>query len=98
VPNERLVNPDVGVYQRSANELWVYDTRPEAGVGAHVLDEDAVRMIRAANVRLVRITMYWYQVENTTTPGKYDPAAMGRWDELVARCEKAGIYARGVCV
>ena len=33
MPNERLLNKDVAVYRRSPTELWVYDTRPEAGVG-----------------------------------------------------------------
>ncbi len=91
IPNERLFNPDLAVYRRSATELWVYDTRPEAGVGAHSLDENTIRLIRAANVRLVRTTMYWYAIENTTTPGKYDPKALAKWDDLVQRCDKGGI-------
>jgi hypothetical protein len=91
IPTEKLINPDVAVYRRSPTELWVYDTRPELGVGAHQLDADDIKMIRAANMRLVRNTMYWYLVENTTTPGKYDPAQLRHWDDLVARCDRAGI-------
>jgi len=91
IPNDRLTNPDLAVYRRSATELWVYDTRPEAGVGAHSLDDNALAMIRAANMRLVRTTMYWNTIENTTTPGQYDATALARWDDALNRCDKAGI-------
>lgn len=91
IPNERLANDNVGVYRRSATELWVYDTRPEAGVGAHQLDDDAIKLVRGANMRLVRVTMYWYLVENTAEPGKYDPKALAHWDDLLKRCERGGV-------
>jgi hypothetical protein len=91
VPNEKLANPDVAVYRRSPQELLVYDTRPEIGVGAHRLDDNSIQMMRAANLRLVRHTMYWNQVENTTTPGQYDAKALAKWDDLVSRCERSGI-------
>jgi hypothetical protein len=91
VPDERLINPDVAVYRRSATELWVYDVRPEAGVGAHNLDDNAIRIVRAANMRLVRLTMYWNLIETTATPGKYDARALAQWDDLLKRCEKGGI-------
>lgn len=87
IPHERLTNPDVTVYRRSQTVLWVYNSRPELGVGAHALDDHSIQMMRAANLRLVRITMYWNQVENTATPVKYDTNAMVRWDDLVARCD-----------
>jgi Cellulase (glycosyl hydrolase family 5) len=91
IPNERLTNPDVAVYRRSPQELWVYDTRPEAGVGAHGLDDNAIQLMHAANLRLVRYTMYWYQIENTIVAGKYDEKALAKWDDLVARCDRSGI-------
>lgn len=91
IANERLLNPDVAIYRRSATELWVYDTRPEAGVGAHQLDDHSIKMIQAANMRLVRHTMYWGLIENTQAPGKYDAAALKAFDDTVARCDKAGL-------
>lgn len=91
IPNERLLNADVAVYRRSPTELWVYDTRPEVGVGAHNVDAATLAMIRALNMRLVRHTMYWYQVENTETPGVYDPKMLAHWDEVVRRCEQMNI-------
>jgi hypothetical protein len=91
VPNERLLNPDVAVYRRSATELWVYDTRPEAGVGAHAMDAQTLTLIRALGVRLVRHTMYWNQIEPTETPGQYDAKRLAEWDDVVARCGRAGI-------
>lgn len=91
IPTEKLNNPDVSLYRRSPTELWVYDTRPEVGVGSHSLDEADIKLIRAANIRLVRITMYWGAIENTETPGKYDAKALRDWDNLVDRADRAGI-------
>ena len=91
IPNERLSNPDIAIYRRSPSELWVYDTRPETGVGAHALDDQDMKLIRAANIRLVRVTMYWNQIENTTTPGRYDAKALAHWDDLLRRCDEGGI-------
>ena len=91
IPNDRLNNPEIAVYRRSPTELWIYDTRPETGVGAHQLDDETIKQIRTANIRLVRITMYWGIIENTTTPGQYDPKALTHWDDLIKRCDQAGI-------
>ena len=87
IANERLLNTDLAVYRRSPTQLWVYDTRPEVGVGAHQGDAPNLDMIRSLKMRLVRHTMYWYQIENTTTPGVYDQKALARWDEFARRCE-----------
>lgn len=91
IPNDRLLNPDIAVYRRSSAELWVYDARPEVGVGSHQADRQALDQIRALKMRLMRITMYWNEVENTTTPGRYDPAALAKWDDIARRCRQAGI-------
>jgi len=91
IPTEKLNNPDIALYRRSPTELWVYDTRPEVGVGSHSLDDNDIKLIKAANIRLVRITMYWGAIENTETPGKYDAKALRDWDNLVDRADRAGI-------
>ncbi len=91
IPTEKLNNPDITVYRRSPTELWVYDTRSEVGVGSHSLDDADIKLIRGANIRLVRITMYWGAIENTETPGKYDAKALRDWDNLVDRADRAGI-------
>src|ERR1051325_10707287 len=80
IPTEKLSNPDIALYRRSPTELWVYDTRPEVGVGSHSLDDNDIKLIKAADIRLVRITMYWGAIENTETPGKYDAKALRDWD------------------
>jgi hypothetical protein len=91
IPTEKLNNPDIALYRRSPTELWVYDTRPEVGVGSHSLDDNDIKLIRAANIRLVRITMYWGAIENTETPGKYDAKALRDWDNLVDLADRGGI-------
>ena len=90
IPNERLTNDDVAVYRRSPTELWVYDTRPEVGVGVHIVDDNAVRLVRGANLRLVRTTLYWNVVE-PAEEGKYDEKALAEFDAEVARCDRAGV-------
>jgi hypothetical protein len=91
IPNERLANDNVGVYRRSTTELWVYDARPEVGVGSHQLDDESLRLVRVANLRLVRVTMYWNQVETTAEAGKYDAKAIAQWEDALRRCERAGV-------
>src|SRR5438045_2750005 len=86
VPNERLLNKDLAVYRRSATELWVYDSRPEAGVGSHQMDSQTLDLICKMGVRLVRHTMYWNLIETTDTPGRYDPKALAQWDDIIVRC------------
>lgn len=91
MPNERLLNKDIAVYRRSAAELWVYDTRPEVGIGSHSMDPSTLDLIRKMGVRLVRHTMYWNQVEPTTTSGQYDAKVLKQWDDTITRCQKTGI-------
>jgi hypothetical protein len=54
IPNDRLLNQDVAVYRRSPTELWVYDTRPEVGVGAHQFDDASIEQVKAAVSRASR--------------------------------------------
>src|SRR3954464_4013590 len=91
IPTEKLNNPDIALYRRSPTELWAYDPRPEVGVGSHSLDDTDIKLIKAANIRLVRITMYWGQIENTESPGKLDPTAFRNRDNLVDRADRAGL-------
>ena len=48
-------------------------------------------LVRALGIRLVRHTMYWYQIENTDAPGVYDGGALAAWDDLVRRCNEQGV-------
>ncbi len=91
IPALLLRNPDVRVYRRSPTELWVYDMRPELGMGMHGMPDEQIDMVSALGIRLVRHTMYWYLMENTTDPGVYDPKYLARWDDLVQRCQQKGI-------
>lgn len=78
-------------YLKSPSELIVYDARPELGIGMHGIDDESVSLVRKLGVRFVRHTMYWYLIENTTTPGKYDEAQLHAWDELVRVCQAQGV-------
>lgn len=60
-------------------------------MGMHQLDEQQVSLVRSLGIRLVRYTMYWAKIENTTTPGQYDPEQLRVWDELVRFGQQQGI-------
>lgn len=90
-PTHFLLNKDLAVYRRSPTELWVYDTRPELGMGMHGVADDQLDLVRALGIRLVRHTLYWYNMENTEEPGVYDPGYLASWDDLVQRCQQKGI-------
>ncbi len=83
--------PDYRVWQRSPDELWVYDNRPELGIGMHGMTDKQLDLVRALGIRLVRITLYWQEMEKTETPGVYDAKYLRHWDELVARAKKHGV-------
>lgn len=91
IPTMLLDNDDVRVYRRAPTELWVYDMRPELGMGMHGMPDEQIDMVRALGIRVVRHTMYWYSMENSTEPGVYNPEYLARWDDLVQRCPQKGI-------
>ncbi len=76
---------------RVGNRLMVHDPRVELGIGMHDMSAQQIGLVRDLGIRLVRHTMYWYQIETGTQAGAYDEAALGRWDELVDRCDREGI-------
>ncbi len=79
------------VCRLSERRVMVYDPRVELGIGMHGMPDEQIALVRALGVRLVRHTMYWYEIENTETPGRYDDGALRQWDDLVRRCEQQGI-------
>ena len=76
---------------RVGDRLMVYDPRVELGIGMHAMPDEHIRLVGDLGIRFVRHTMYWAQVENTTSPGAYDEAALAHWDDLVRRCDEAGV-------
>jgi hypothetical protein len=70
-------------YWRSNEELWVYDKRPELGMGVHppirALD---VTQLKAANLRTVRVSLWW---------GWWNDEQRAVWDEMVPRLQRDGI-------
>ena len=96
IPTMLLDNDEVRVYRRSPTALWVYDMRPELGIGMHGMPDEQLDMVRALGIRVVRHTMYWYSMENTTQAGVYAPEYLARWDDLVQRCQQKGIELEAI--
>ena len=89
-----ILEPDDRPYvawRRSPNELWVYDRRTELGVGMHDVGLDQFELAKRLGIRLVRRTLYWYQVENTQQPGVHDAVALKGYDAIIQRAADAGI-------
>jgi len=90
----RYVRPDDQPYVtwwRSPKELWVCDNRTELGIGTHGMSDEHAQMVRQLGIRLVRHTIYWYNVERTDQPGVYDEAALKHYDEITQRAKDMGI-------
>jgi len=84
-------SPGFAVCRLSDHRVMVYDPRVELGIGMHGMPDEQIALVRALGIRLVRHTMYWYEIENTETLGRYDESALAQWDDLVARCDRQGI-------
>jgi hypothetical protein len=82
--------PDCLSY-RVGDTLYAWDPRPELGIGVHQMTPEHIDLVKALGIRLVRHTLYWSQIETTATPGQYAPEALEHWDDLVRRCDAAGI-------
>lgn len=78
-------------FVRADGKALVFDSRPEFGLGVHIFDSTVAATLKRANIRFVRTTMYWYAIEKTNEPGKYDEEELRRWDQLVSQFEKNGI-------
>ncbi len=76
---------------QTGGKALAFDSRPEFGIGVHVFDQKVADNLKRANIRLVRQTMYWYAVEKTTEPGRYDDAALKAWDRLIELYQKNGL-------
>lgn|GEM_PF-3122522 len=76
---------------RANGKGLIFDSRPEFGIGVHVFSQSVADNLKRANIRFIRQTMYWYTIENTSQPGKYDPAALDSWDKLVELYKKNNI-------
>lgn len=87
---EKKGPPAYYVTQANSKAL-VFDSRPEFGIGVHIFDQSVADNLKRANIRFIRQTMYWYLIENTTEPGKYDQVALEKWDKLVELYKKNNI-------
>ncbi|MFA5206275.1 MAG: cellulase family glycosylhydrolase [Lentisphaeria bacterium] len=77
--------PRTAPYQwTAAGATWVADPRPALGIGVHTLTQEQADLMRSAGLRLVRKTLYWNQIENTTIPGVHDPKALAAMDAEIA--------------
>ncbi len=89
--------PTVKAYRRSPTQLWVYDARPEMGMGMHGLPPKQLDMVRELGMRFVRHTMYWGTIENTEKPGVYNPQQIKYWDDVTKLAKEKDIELL-VCV
>jgi hypothetical protein len=85
------VAADFRVCRVAERRVVIYDPRVELGMGMHGMPDEQLRLVRDLGIRLVRHTMYWYQIESTEEPGHYDQQALADWDNLVRRCDEQGI-------
>jgi len=79
------------VAYRVQDNLYVYDPRPELGIGMHGMPDEQIEMVKDLGIRLVRKTMYWNQIDHSTEGVSYSEEALEYWKDLVKRCDAADI-------
>lgn len=62
---------------------------PELAVNIHKLDDPTAELLKKANFKTVRQTIYWYRYEKT--PGVYDEAELKQLDERMALYRRHGL-------
>ena len=77
-------------YWKSPQELWVYDKRPELGIGVHpVVSDQSISQVKGANMRTIRISLWW----GWFSPGSEQER---QWDEMIPRLRSQGIEVVGL--
>ena len=87
---EKQGPPPCYVIQTGGKTL-AFDSRPEFGIGVNEFDQKVADNLHRASIRFVRQTMYWYAIEKTTEPGKYDEATLDAWDRRIELYQKNGL-------
>lgn len=91
---------DVGLYWHHGDTLWVYDKRPEIGIGVSHLDGGygglstplQYAQVQQLKMRLVRIAIYWPEVDPDGTGwGNYNQATLDFIDYQVIKARQAGL-------
>jgi hypothetical protein len=82
---------DYQAYRKSPTELWVYDSRPELGIGMHQVTDGSLKLAEKLGIRFVRYTMYWNTIETTVKPKVYDKKQLEMWDKTVKMAKKHGV-------
>lgn len=61
-PSDQL---EARTYWRSADTLWVYDMKPEVGIGTHFGDQLSIGQIDDLGMRIMRYTLYIHEYHET---------------------------------
>ena len=64
---------------------------PELCINIHKLDDKVADTLKRAGIRMVRQTVYWYNIEKTKNPGVYDEQALKELDARFADYKKFGL-------
>ena len=82
---------DYQAYRKSPTELWVYDSRPELGIGMHGIADESLELVGKLGIKFIRYTMYWNTIESTAKPKAYDKTQLKMWDKTVKLAKKHGV-------
>ena len=53
IPTQMLTSDNLRVYRRSPTELWVYDMRPELGMGMHGMPNEQLDKVWALGILII---------------------------------------------
>jgi len=77
-------------YSQGANgKILAYDPTPELGVGMHGITQESIDVLKKANIRFVRHTLYWGLME--PAKGVYDEKYVKQFSDTIELCKKNNI-------
>lgn len=67
------------------------DGSPKLGMNVHIFNDKVAKSLKKAGIKYIRQTIYWYQFQKTSAPGRYSRRALKQLDKLVELYKKHGL-------
>ena len=79
--------------RRKGDELWVYDARPEFGIGMHGVSSAQMDLMMPIGAKIIRNTVYWDALCNSAgwKEGNYHERNLAEFDQIVKDAKERGL-------
>lgn len=76
-------------FDKKNNSLQISLTKPEFGIGVHIINDAHLQKAKALGIKLLRFTIYWKQVEDSR--GHYSLSMLQEYDHYISLMTKYGM-------